>query len=104
MSEETMSENNEPMEMHYPSDDEPIYIKDDQGHGFCPECGSALIMGGAVSYGDGDLGDKIECMNCGYSEQINVRWFDNFGNKFDSEEEMWIYGDFEDDPHMDDEP
>jgi hypothetical protein len=62
--------------------DEPYYQREDLGYGTCPECGSYLYNGGAVSEGDGDIGDELICPLC--QEQRgwhNRHWYDDDGNE-----------------------
>lgn len=40
---------------------EDNFIELDNGYGFCPMCGSALVNFGAASRGDGDIFDEIRC-------------------------------------------
>jgi len=61
---------------------EPYFQDEDQGYGTCPECGSYLYNSGAVSEGDGDLGDELVCPLC--QEQrgwFNRHWYDEDGNE-----------------------
>ena len=76
---------------YYGDPHEPYYLEEDQGWGLCPECGSGLVNSGAVSDGDGDLYDELNCPLCQEQRgKANQLWFDNSGNPHRSEEEMWL--------------
>lgn len=74
---------------------EPIFTEDDQGYGFCEECGSALFIGGAVSDGDGSIYDTLECRFCHEERgRINETWYDDEGNRFHSWDDWCARGVF----------
>lgn len=75
---------------------EPHFLREDQGYGKCPECGSFLVNEGAQSDGDGDLYDALYCPNCQeLMGKANERWINCVGNVFTSEEEYYELGDFD---------
>jgi len=77
---------------------EPYMIEEDTGYGTCPECGSYLYNGGAVSDGDGDLYDELICPLCQEQRgRANEHWFDDEGNSFDSYDDMTAFGQFDED-------
>lgn len=64
---------------------------------FCPYCGSDNVdIEGAVSHGDGDLSDECCCRDCCEVFEINTVWFDDEGNRFATEDQMWNFGIFVD--------
>lgn len=76
---------------------EPYFLEEDQGYGTCPECGSALECGGAVSDGDGSIYDELTCPMCQEERgRANEKWFDDEGESFDSEDEWLAFGEFDD--------
>lgn len=80
---------------------EPIFTDEDQGYGFCSECGSALFIGGAVSDGDGSVYDTLNCRFCHEEHgRTNEIWFDDFGNRFKSEDEWLSHGHFLDEDDL----
>jgi hypothetical protein len=81
---------------------EPIFTEEDQGYGFCPECGSALFLGGAVSDGDGSIYDSLDCHFCHEERgRAHETWFDDFGHEFTDEDDWLANGEFlpTDDPY-----
>ena len=83
-------------------DDDPYppeepYSQEDIGYGTCPECGSGLYNGGAVSDGDGDLYDELICPLCQEPRgKANQVWIDDEGNRFHDEDEYYALGSFDD--------
>lgn len=88
---------NEPDYFDPTSGGEPYHLEEDQGWGQCAVCGSYLENWGAHSDGDGDLYDLLGCPLCQEERsRANERWFNNEGEEFDTEEDMWVsdmYGD-----------
>lgn len=92
-----MSDHDNNYDSYYGDPREPYFLEEDQGYGQCPECSSFLVNSGAVSDGDGDLYDELNCPLCQEQRgKHNLMWIDDDGQIFRDEGEFQGYGVFHD--------